>query len=46
MILFLDFDGVLHPEPCYDKQSFFCCLPRLENVLRDFPKVRVVISNT
>ena len=46
MILFLDFDGVLHPEPCYDKQSLFCCLPRLENVLRDFPKVRVVISST
>lgn len=46
MILFLDFDGVLHPDPCYDEQRFFCCLPKLENVLRDFPKVQVVISST
>lgn len=46
MILFLDFDGVLHPEPCYDKEQLFCCLPRLENVLLDFPLVHVVVSST
>lgn len=46
MILFLDFDGVLHPEPCYDEKSLFCCLPRIESVLRDFPEVLVVISST
>lgn len=46
MILFLDFDGVLHPEPCFDRTQFFCFLPRLENVLRDFSSVNIVISST
>ena len=46
MILFLDFDGVLHPDPCYDDRTLFCCLPRLESVLRDFPEVQVVITST
>lgn len=46
MILFLDFDGVLHSEPCYDKSQQFAYLPRLESVLRDFPDVRIVISST
>lgn len=44
--MFLDFDGVLHPEPCYDDRQLFSCLPRLENVLRDFPAVQIVISST
>lgn len=48
MILFLDFDGVLHPE--YEDQAVpedvaFCHLPRFEAVLRDFPQVEVVISS-
>lgn len=46
MILFLDFDGVLHPEPCFDRTNLFCCLPRLENVLTDFQDVQIVISST
>lgn len=46
MILFLDFDGVLHPDPCYDEKSLFCRAPRIESVLRDFPEVLVVISST
>lgn len=46
MILFLDFDGVLHPDPCVDVDLLFCHLPRLESVLRDFPVVQVVISST
>jgi hypothetical protein len=46
MILFLDFDGVLHPEPCYDEAQFFCRLPLLENLLREFPNVSVVVSST
>ena len=49
MILFLDFDGVLHPE-CEVSQrgevADFCFLPRLESLLRAFPDVRVVISST
>lgn len=44
MILFLDFDGVLHPVPCKDK-DLLCYIPRLEAVLREFPHVRVVISS-
>lgn len=46
MILFLDFDGVLHPEPCFDRTQFFCFLPKLENVLREFSSVKIVISST
>jgi hypothetical protein len=46
MILFLDFDGVLHPDPCHDPSILFCHLPRLESILRDFPDVQVVISST
>jgi hypothetical protein len=48
LILFLDFDGVLHPE--YETMLtpadlVFCHLPRLESVLRDFPGVQIVISS-
>lgn len=46
MVVFLDFDGVLHPEPCYEKDRLFCCLPRFENALLDFPFVDIVISST
>ncbi len=46
MILFLDFDGVLHPEPCYDQDKLFCFLPRLEKVLLSFPQIHVVVSST
>lgn len=44
MILFLDFDGTTHPIPCKDR-DFFSCLPRLENVLRQYPQVQIVISS-
>lgn len=46
VIIFLDFDGVLHPEPCYDKDQLFCFLPRLEKILLEFPIVRIVVSST
>jgi hypothetical protein len=36
MLLFLDFDGVLHPEPCFDKAQLFCCKTHFENVMREF----------
>lgn len=49
MILFLDFDGVLHPQfegiPTPADQ-LFCHLPRFETVMRDFQKVQIVISST
>lgn len=49
MLLFLDFDGVLHPQ--YEGQAVpddvaFCHLPRFEAVMRDFPAVNIVISST
>lgn len=44
-ILFLDFDGVLHPEHCHQSKHF-CCLPILEDALRQVPKCRVVITST
>lgn len=46
MILFLDFDGVLHPESLNSRQPLLCHLPLLEDVLREFPQVEVVISST
>ncbi len=48
MILFLDFDGVLHPDyENYDRPDteLFCHLQRLEEILRDFPDVDIVISS-
>ncbi|MEN1626605.1 HAD domain-containing protein [Pseudomonas aeruginosa] len=44
MILFLDIDGVLHPDPPQPDQRLRS-LPRLVQVLRDFPLVEVVISS-
>ncbi len=44
MILFLDFDGVLHPDPPEPDQRFRS-LPRLVSVLRDHPHVEIVISS-
>ncbi len=44
MILFLDFDGVLHPIANIGRDKFMH-VPRLESVLRDFPDVQVVISS-
>jgi len=49
MILFLDFDGVLHPR--YENgpvpvEAAFCHLPRFEAVMHDFPEVQIVISST
>lgn len=52
MIIFLDFDGVLHPEFDPDdherlkqNSALFCRLPFIEEVLREFPQVEIVISS-
>lgn len=50
-ILFLDFDGVLHPEHIPGESSdsdpaHFSCLSRLEALLREFPGIEVVISSS
>lgn len=44
MLLFLDFDGVLHPRSAGEHP--FVHIPRIERVLRDFPLVQVVISSS
>jgi hypothetical protein len=44
-ILFLDFDGVLHPEPC-TADELFLRLPLLQDVLLCHPAVQVVISSS
>jgi len=44
-ILFLDIDGVLHPEHCHESKHF-CCLPVLEAALRNVPDCDVVITST
>lgn len=48
VIVFLDFDGVLHPQyvgqPVPDA-VVFCHLPRFETVMREFPGVEIVISS-
>ncbi|MDO8653448.1 MAG: HAD domain-containing protein [Undibacterium sp.] len=46
MILFLDFDGVLHPMMALTELGTFDNLPRLENVLRDFVNVKIVITSS
>lgn len=47
MVLFLDFDGVLHPYgDCSQAGGLFRSLPLLEALLREFPGVRIVISSS
>ena len=45
MILFLDFDGVTHPEP-YDQDAAFQQLPFIEAVVRDMVGVEIVVSSS
>jgi hypothetical protein len=45
MVLFLDFDGVTHPEPCA-RSDEFCFLPYVEQVVREHPGVDLVISSS
>jgi len=46
MIIFLDFDGVLHPFLDRSSAKAFCYMPRLEKVLREFSSVQIVIAST
>lgn len=45
MLLFLDFDGVLHPYPCADSE-LFCWMDNFEQVLQSFPEIEIVISSS
>ena len=44
-LLFLDFDGTLHPEPCY-RDGSLCRRPLFEAVIREAPDVEIVITST
>lgn len=44
MVLFLDFDGVLHPDPCRDAARLFEHAPRLAAALSPFSELDVVLS--
>jgi hypothetical protein len=44
-ILFLDFDGVTHPDPC-EVDQLFVNLPLIEEVLRQFKACKIVISSS
>lgn len=44
-VLFLDFDGVTHPEPCF-QENVLCRLHLIEAVLLEFPSVDIVISSS
>jgi hypothetical protein len=46
VILFLDFDGVLHPDPCRDPARLFERAPLLDQVLQGFPEVGIVLSTS
>lgn len=55
MILFLDYDGVLHPDAAYIENGrpvlraegeFFMWAPLLVDVLADHPRVRIVLSTS
>jgi hypothetical protein len=45
VILFLDFDGVTHQDRC-SVDNLFCRMPLIEEVLREFPHVEIVISSS
>lgn len=46
VVLFLDFDGVLHPEPCH-QDEFLCRLELVQDVLREFRDgIEIVISSS
>lgn len=44
-ILFLDFDGVIHPVDA-SSQQLFCWIPTLRHLLSDFPDVRIVVHSS
>lgn len=46
VILFLDFDGVLHPDPCPRPDRLFENAPRLARLLEEFPGVGIVLSTS
>ncbi|NVO06155.1 MAG: hypothetical protein HXX19_09630 [Rhodoferax sp.] len=44
-VIFLDFDGVTHPEPSF-QDNVFCRLDKIAAVLNRYPAVDIVISSS
>ncbi len=44
-LVFIDFDGVLHPAGC-ERSRYFCNLERFEAVMREHPQAGIVIAST
>jgi hypothetical protein len=44
-IVFLDFDGVTHPEPCY-QEGVLCNVDKIAAVLNRYPQIEIVISSS
>lgn len=44
MLIFLDFDGVLHPTS--REHGLFSCMPAFESFIREHPQARIVISSS
>jgi hypothetical protein len=45
VVVALDFDGVLHPEPC-SQENVLCRLPFVEDVLRDYLEhIEIIMSS-
>ena len=45
ILVFLDFDGVMHPAGC-DTSRYFCQRGLFEAVMREHPAARIVITST
>ena len=45
ILVFLDFDGVMHPVGC-EPERHFCQRDLFEEVMREHPDVRIVITST
>ncbi len=47
ILVFLDFDGVLHPAPPHNRDTgVFTCVERFESVMRVFPMCRIAITSS
>lgn len=45
MVIFLVSDGATHPDRCF-ADNLFCRMALVEEVLREFPRVKIVISSS
>ena len=44
-VVFLDFDGVTHPEPCFH-ENVMCRMDKIAAVLNRYPEIEIVVSSS